>query len=635
MIVGVAGHIDHGKTALVRALTGIDADRLPEEKQRGISIDIGFAYLDRPDGGVMGFVDMPGHEKFMRNMLAGAAGIDLLLLVVAADDGVMPQTQEHLAVAELLGVSRAMVAIAKCDLVDEARLAIARAEVRRLLAGSALADAPLVNISTRTGRGLGMVQTLLDQAAAHEAPARDGPARFAVDRSFSLAGAGTIVTGVVVQGTIGVGDTLVISPSGRDIRVRSLHVQNRPGEIARSGERCGLALGGRTPVDAVVRGDWLVDPVLHAPTGRIDGIFRLLASEERPLRHWTPVRFHHGAAEIAARAALLQDTPIEPGEEGLIQLVLEEPVAAAVCDRFVIRAANGERTLGGGRIVDLRPPQRRRKQPRRLEQIAAMALPDAGASLAAQLARWPWYVECGTFQRDHALAVLPTVQAKASGRFLFDEDVWARLGSSARNTVAAFHARHPRLLGPSAKRIGEALEPPLPHAVASALLDGLANEGALVREGGAYRLPAHRLGLDRSDEQLWQRAAPLLGGEVRFRPPLLPELAPVLAAREFDLARVLRAKVQEGALAEVAEGRFLLAEALREIAAILAELAEEGENGAFGAADLRDRLGNGRKVAIQILEYFDRQQVTARRGEMRVLDPFRLARYRERGRPGV
>jgi len=630
MIVGVAGHIDHGKTALVRALTGVDADRLPEEKQRGISIDIGFAYLKRPDGGVTGFVDMPGHERFMRNMLAGAAGIDLLLLVIAADDGVMPQTREHLAVTELLGVTRAVVAISKCDLADEARLATVREEVRALLAGSALGVAPIVEVSTRTGHGVGALHALLGEAAAHELAPRVGPARFAIDRAFSLAGAGTVVTGVVVQGTIKVGDMLAISPAGREVRVRSLHIQNRPGEMARAGERCGVALGGRTPADAVVRGDWLVDPALHAPTGRIDASLCLLATEERPLRHWSPVRFHHGAAEIAGRVALLQDAPLQPGESGLVQLVLDRPVAAAVGDRFVIRAANGECTRGGGWIVDLRPPQRRRKQPRRLQQIEAMALPDDDASLAAQLARWPWYVDSGAFRRDRALAALPAVAAVNSGRFLFGEAAWAGLASSALAAVTAFHERHPRLLGPSAKRIRETLDPPLPDAPAAALFDALVERGAFVREGGAYRLPGHRLGLDRSDEQLWRRAAPLLGGEARFRPPLLAELALMLAVREFDLGRVLRAKVHEGALAEVAEGRFVLADALRETAIILAELAEQGENRLFGAADLRDRLGNGRKVAIQILEYFDRQQITARRGEMRTLDSARLARYRER-----
>lgn len=634
MIVGVAGHIDHGKTALVRALTGVDADRLPQEKARGISIDLGFAYQERPGGGVTGFVDMPGHERFMRNMLAGAAGIDLLLLVVAADDGVMPQTREHLAVAELLGVTRGLVAIAKCDLADEMRIAAVHEEVRGLLAEGPLAGAPLVEVSTRNGLGIDVLQAMLDAAAAVEEPAREGPVRFAIDRSFSLAGAGTVVTGVVVQGTIRVGDMLALSPSGITVKVRSLHVQNRPGSLACAGQRCGVSLGGRIATRAVKRGDWLVDPALHAPTDRIDASLHLLSCELRPLRHWSPVLFHHGAAEVSARLALLQETPLAPGETGMIQLVFDEAVAAAVGDRFVIRAANGERTLGGGRLIDLRPPRRRRKQARRLDQLAAMSLAEPAASLGAQLGRWPWFVERESFLRDRALACLPPeLASRQAGRFLFVEQVWQRLAQSALAEIGAFHERHPRLLGPGMRRLRESLDPPLPEEPAAALLEALVAEGKFVRAGGVFHLPSHRLGLDRTDQVIWRRVAPLLGGEARFRPPLLAELAAELSLGEFDLARILRMKAQEGALAEIADGRFLLAEALRETAGILVELAKAGEGGLFGAAELRDRLHNGRKVAIQMLEYFDRQQVTARRGDLRTLDPARLARYREQG-PG-
>lgn len=630
MIVGVAGHVDHGKTALVRALTGIDADRLPEEQKRGLSIDLGFAYLPRPDGSVLGFVDMPGHEKFMRNMLAGATGIDLLLLVVAADDGVMPQTREHLAVAELLGMERGLVAITKCDLVGEESIAALREELAALLAGGSFAGSLLVEVSVREGRGIGELQALLDKAAAAARPPRDGPVRFAIDRSFSLAGAGTVVTGVGVQGAIRVGEALVVSPSGGQVRVRSLHVQNRPGEIAQAGQRSGVALGGRIATSEVGRGDWLLDPALHAATQRIDATLHLLASEDRPLRHWTPIRFHHAAAEVAGRVALLQDEPLEPGARAMVQLVLDESVAAAVNDRFVIRAANGTRTLGGGRLVDLRPPHRRRKQPRRLEQLAAMSIADHGTSLEAQLERWPWFVEREVFMRDRALKSLPAgISHVAAGPYLFGEAIWQRLAVCAIEATSAFHRRHPRLLGPGLKRLREKLDPPLPQRPSSALLDALVAKGKLARDGGVFRLPEHRLGPDRADKELWCRIAPLLDGDARFRPPLLPELAAQLGAREFDLARVLRLKAREGALAEVAEGRFMLHQTMREITDILEEILNASEDGLFAAADLRDRLDNGRKVAIQILEYFDRQQITARRGDLRTLDRGRLARYRE------
>jgi len=633
VIVGVAGHIDHGKTALVRALTGVDADRLAEEKARGISIDLGFAYLPRADGGVMGFVDMPGHERFMRNMLAGASGIDVLLLVVAADDGVMPQTREHLAVAQLLGIGRAIVAVAKCDLVDARRMVEVGTQVDALLSKGCFAAAPRVEVSARDGRGVEALLHLLDEAAAAIAAPREGPVRFAVDRSFTLAGAGTVVTGVVVQGAMCVGDVLTNSPAGRQVRVRSLHVQNRPGEIAHSGERCGVALGGRVSTDEIGRGDWLLDPVLHEPTERIDARLHLLSSEERPLRHWTPVRLHHGAAEVAARVALLQDDPLLPGEDGMVQLVLDRPIAAAINDRFVVRAANGLRTRGGGRLIDLRPPRRRRKQERRLAQLVAMAVEEPGTSLEAQVSAWPWFVDRSVFLRDRALRHSPDeAQVREAGGYLFHPSVWQDLADRATAAAQAFHTRHPRLLGLGSRRIGEALDPALPEGPLSALLDALVREGRLAHDGGVWRMPGHRLGLDRPDDELWRRARLLLGGQARFRPPLLAELAKALAVREFDLRRVLGLKAREGELAEIAEDRFLLRETLREIAAILESLSAQAEGGMVGAADLRDRLDNGRKVAIQILEYFDRQQITARRGDLRVLDPARLARYLERAK---
>jgi selenocysteine-specific elongation factor len=630
MIVGVAGHIDHGKTALVRALTGVDADRLAEEKARGISIDLGFAYLPRPDGGVMGFVDMPGHERFMRNMLAGASGIDLLLLVVAADDGVMPQTREHLAVAALLGIGRAIVAISKCDAADARRIAEVEEQVTALLSDTRFAAGPRLQVSAHDGRSVDLLLHQLDHAAAALGRRREGPARFAVDRSFSLAGAGTVVTGVVVQGAITVGDILTVSPAGREARVRSLHVQNRPGEIAHSGERCGVSLGGRVRTDQIGRGDWLLSPALHAPTDRIDAHLHLLASEERVLRHWTQVRLHHGASEVAARLALLQDEPLQPGESGMVQLVLEEPIAAAINDRFVLRAGNGLRTIGGGRLIDLRPPSRRRKQERRLAQLAAMAVEETGASLEAQLASWPSYVDRSIFLRDRALDRLPEcADVRSTGDYLFQAGLAQRLADQVLEAVAAFHERHPRLLGPGLRRLGEALDPRLPDGPLAALLDALVREGRLARDGGVWRRPAHRLGLDRSDEELWGRARPLLDGSARFRPPLLAEMAKTLAVREFDLRRVLALKVREGELAEIAEGRYLLRGVMADIASMLEGIAAQGDEGMIAAADLRDRLANGRKVSIQILEYFDRQQVTARRGDLRVLDRGRLARYLE------
>lgn len=637
MIIGTAGHIDHGKTALVRALTGVDTDRLAEERARGMTIDLGYAYLPMPDGGVLGFVDMPGHEKFMRNMLAGAAGIDFLLLVVAADDGVMPQTREHVAVAGLLGLTRGLVAITKCDAIEPAQAAMVADQVRDLLAAGPFAAAPLHKISAHTGQGIEDLRQALCSAGAAERAADHRPVRFAIDRSFSLPGAGTVVTGVVLQGQLAVGDKLAISPTGDEARIRSLHVQNRPAMLGHVGQRCGIALGGRIPAQGIGRGDWLLDPRLHQPIDRFDARLHLLASEAADLRHWTAVRLHHGAAEVAARVAVLQDGPLLPGEDCFVQLVLDDRIAACVGDRFVIRAANGSRTLGGGHIVDLHPPQRRRKQPVRLARLEAMALAEPAASLAQQLDRWPWFVDLDSFAIDRALsdddlarallAVPHEVAGPGSPRYAFSPAVWHRLALSALGEVTLFHQRFPRLLGPNVNRLHQALGPRLPLRVAAAALDRLVREGQLVRESGVLRLTGHVLGLDRGDEGLWQGIVPLLGGEARFRPPLVPQIAAALGVREFDCRRVLKLKVRERAVTEIGPDRFMTREALQEVATIIADIAAAAPEGLFGAADLRDRLHNGRKVAIEILEFFDRMKITARRGDLRLADLDRLCRY--------
>jgi len=331
MIVGTAGHIDHGKTSLVRALTGVDTDRLKEEKARGISVDLGFAYLPAPDGGILGFIDVPGHERFVHNMLAGATGVDFVLLVVAADDGVMPQTTEHLAIVNLLGITHGAVAITKADLVDADRLADVRTEIANVLATTALHDVEMFAVSSQTGDGIAELRARLFAASsAQDSRSAKGRFRLAVDRSFTLPGAGTVVTGTVLSGSVAVGDQVVISPSGLAARVRAIHAQNRVSERGRAGDRCALNLAGDgIAKDVIARGDLICDPALQAPSDRIDATLKLLATETKPVSQWMPVRLHHAAAETGARIVLLGEGPIPPGGEGLVQLVLDQPTAAA------------------------------------------------------------------------------------------------------------------------------------------------------------------------------------------------------------------------------------------------------------------------------------------------------------------
>jgi len=376
MIVGTAGHIDHGKTALVKALTGVDGDRLKEEKARGMTIDLGFAYLSTEAGPVLGFIDVPGHERFVHTMLAGASGIDFALLVVAADDGIKPQTLEHLAILDLLGIARGVVVVTKTDTVLPERLAVVMDTIRAAVAGTVLESADILPVSAVTGQGLDKLRAcLFAEAAVTVVGTHDGRFRLAVDRVFTLSGVGVVVTGTALSGSVHVGDREVVSPSGLRARVRSLHTQNRPAEIGQAGDRCALSLAGQgISKEAIRRGDMIVAPELHAPTERIDATLRLLPTVPKPVGQWFPVRLHHAAAEVGARIVLLGDDPIEPGKSADVQLVLDRPIAAALPDRYVIRDVSARHTLGGGRFIDLRPPGRRRRTTERRAQRAAMTI---------------------------------------------------------------------------------------------------------------------------------------------------------------------------------------------------------------------------------------------------------------------
>jgi selenocysteine-specific elongation factor len=631
MIIGTAGHIDHGKTALTRALTGVDTDRLKEEKARGISIDLGFAYLAAPGGATLGFVDVPGHEKFVHNMLAGATGIDFVLLTVAADDGVMPQTREHLAIVDLLGIRRGIVALTKADLASPDRLAAVETEVRNALVGTALADADILRISVPSHEGIDLLRDALFAAArgAHLRPP-SGRFRLAVDRSFTLAGAGTVVTGTVLSGTVAVGDHVVIGPSGRAARVRAIHAQNRPAERGQAGERCALNLAGEgMSKDAIARGDMVLDPALHAPTDRIDATLRVLGLERKPITQWMPVRLHHAASELGARVVPLGDAPVAPGAEAFVQLVLERPIAAAAQDRFVLRATTAQRTIAGGRFLDLRAPARKRRAPERLAQLDAHKIEDPQAALAALLGRAPHFVDRAAFARDRALGVADMdgwtahdAVIRIAGTALgLAPATWLRLRRTLTATLATFHQRNPDLAGIGRERLRLQLEPRLPAAAFVAMLQGLARAHEVALDGAWVRLPGHAVQLTAADAKLWGRIRPLLAG---FRPPRVRDIAAALAVKDPDVRRLLKLLGRTGQVDEIAPDHFFLRATVAEMAAIAADVAAHADGQEFSAAQFRDRLDNGRKVAIQILEFFDRHGVTLRRGDLRRINPHRL-----------
>jgi selenocysteine-specific elongation factor len=636
MIIGTAGHIDHGKTSLVRALTGVDTDRLKEEKARGISIDLGFAYLPAPDGSVLGFVDVPGHEKFVRNMLAGATGIDFVLLVIAADDGVMPQTREHLAIVDLLGIERGAVALTKIDLAAPPWRAKVSADIVQLLKGTILADAEIVPVSTISGDGIEELRDhLFDASIKTRARAASERFRLGIDRSFTLAGAGTVVTGTVLSGAVSTGDRVIISPVGLDARVRSIHAQSHPAERGVAGERCALNLiGDSISKDTITRGQVVLDPELHAPTDRIDAIFRLLATEPRPVAQWMPVRLHHAATEVGARIVLLGDELIPPGRETAVQLVLDKPIAAAAGDRFVLRDTTAQRTIGGGKFLDLRAPKRKRRTPERLAQLHAHGIDDPEKALAALLEISPNFVDISAFARDRALAEakiqaigerLSIIKARAGGSvFALSAPVWLEFKRSLLTTLQGFHSDNPDLPGIGLERLRLQLGPRLLPPVFLSILQGLALAKEIALDGAWVRLAGHEVRLSPEDEKVWTQIAPQIGGAERFRPPRVRDIAAILTLREADVRRLLKLLGRMGKVDEVAHDHFFLRATVAEMVEILLELAVDAPNAQFTAAQFRDRVDNGRKVAIQILEFFDRHGVTLRRGDLRSINKHRL-----------
>jgi selenocysteine-specific elongation factor len=616
MIVATAGHVDHGKTTLVRALTGVDTDRLPEEKRRGMSIDIGFAHADFGGAQPVGFVDVPGHERFLRNMLAGVAAIDFALLVVAADDGAMPQTREHLAVLDLLGIRLGAVALTKADRVDAGRIDDVTRELRALLAPTGLRDAPVFPLSAVTGIGIDALRRHLGAAQQGlAARPQDGNFRLAVDRSFTVAGAGLVVTGAVVAGSVREGDALLLSPAGVPVRVRAIHAQDRAVSRAGAGMRCALNLAGDLKRIDVARGDWVVAAAAHAPTVRIDVRLRLLADAARPLAHWAPVQVHLGAASLAANIALLQDRALAPGAEAYAQLALERPAPAMHGERFVLRSQSGQRVIGGGVVIDTMPPGRRIARPLRLARVAALDSADAGAALAALLE-----VETAGIVLDDFLAArnLSESQAASLRQAVAMQVVtaggsahamhlrgWQALQERALALVAAWHAQHPDSLGIAESLVAGQLRGMALPPLARAALRALPERGALARDGLLLRLPSHRAELGAQDGALLARVAALLE-PAGLRPPIVGELAAALGMERAALMAFLERVSRLGYLERIAPNRYFLPATVAALAAIAAALAQESALGEFDAASFRNRSGIGRNLTVEVLEYMDR-----------------------------
>jgi len=635
MIIATAGHVDHGKTLLVRTLTGVDTDRLPEEKARGLSIELGYAFHDLGDGETTGFIDVPGHERFVRTMVAGVTGTDLVLFVVAADDGPMPQTAEHLAILDLLGVARGIVVLSKCDRVEQARVDEVSAAIRAMLAGTTLANCPILPVSAVTGDGIDALRAALlrEKARVQPRPA-SGNFRLAVDRSFVLKGAGRVVTGTVFSGRVAIGDSVRVAPTGGELRVRGIYTQNAAATAAASGVRCALNVAGEGLRDGdIARGDWVVGEAAHFGSQRIDARLRLLASEAGPLRGRTPVHVHIGAAETTGRVVPLDGQDLAPGATALVQLQLDHPLHAVHGDRVVLRDQSARRTVGGGIVLNPLPEARRCGREERLRQARALTADDPAVALRALLAGAGDGVDYTRFAaawnltpaEREALAegVAMVRYGPPSATHAVDARHWVALGDALLSALARLHAAEPERLGLTRAELRAESEVSIGLALFDAALEDLLGRRAIVTEAGLYRLPGHQPVRNPADERMWQRLRPLVDVDDR-RVPVVTDLVSALGTTPPLLEAFLLKFAKQGLLVRVSPKRYFMPAMIDRQAALVRALAAELPSGRFTAADFRDRSGLGRNAVIEILEYFDRVGLTRREGDARaVLAPKR------------
>jgi selenocysteine-specific elongation factor len=625
MIVGTAGHIDHGKTTLVRALTGVDTDRLKEEKERGISIELGYAYTPLSNGEVLGFIDVPGHERLVHTMVAGACGIDFALLVVAADDGVMPQTREHLAILELLGVSRGAVALSKIDRVAEQRVRHVETEVRAVLASTTLSGAPVfpLNAAAADDPGTASLRYYLHEAAIREQARHDeGLFRLPVDRVFTLAGHGTVVAGTVFSGQICTGDTVILMPANTPVRVRSIHAQDRVADRGHAGQRCALNIVG-VEKSAISRGDWLADSRILAPTTRIDVRLRVLADSKQNLAAWSPIHVHVGTTHRVAHVVPLESDRLSAGESARAQLVFDTPVCALPGDRFIARDAQAAHTVGGGWVLDPFAPSRKRRSAERLRYLDAVERMIAGEGVAPLLQDAPFGVRVADLARLTGRApdriLLPSdavVISAAAERFVLLAGHWSALRERALTALRDFHASVPDEPGPDPGRLRRIAFSEMPHALWRALIDELVRERIVMRNGPWLHSPEHTVTLSDCDRALAEQLQPLIALG-RLDPPWVRDLAAAVHQPEERVRQVLRKQVTQGRVYQVVHDLFYDKDRIGELAGIIAALVQE--HGAVNAAGYRDAIGLGRKRTVQLLEFFDRIGYTRRVHDVHVL----------------
>ncbi len=630
IVLGTAGHIDHGKTSLVRALTGVDTDRLAEEKRRGITIELGFASLTLPSGQRVAVVDVPGHEKFVKNMVAGATGIDIVAMVIAADEGVMPQTREHLDICSLLSVSHGLVVLTKVDAVDEDWLAMVEEDVREYLSGTFLENAPLVKVSSVTGQGLDDLKRVLDNLC-RQVPERSGGSlfRLPVDRVFTMKGFGTVVTGTLASGSVRVGDPVMVYPRGARSKVRGIQVHNEAVEEARMGMRTAINFQGLDRM-AILRGDVVAAPDSLRTSYMVDVSLRLLASASKPLKNRSRVRFHAGTSEIQGNVILLSANELAPGEEGPAQIRLDTPVALVANDRFVIRGHSPVNTLGGGVILNPVPPKHKRMKEGVIESLSrqreappgelillhAREAGYAGVSLGDLLVMTDLSARKLTEEAGKLLSNKELILADRETRTYIHKEVLAELTEKARSILADYHKANPLKAGMPKQEVKSRLGAFVPPKVFHLLMLAMEASGAVKSAEDLVSLSTHEvnLGEDLAQAKEKIRRAYEEGG---ITPPWFKELQDQLGISQKLAKDVLLHLVEEGVLVKVKEDLYFDARALEALKArVVAHLKKEGE---LTPTQFKDMTQASRKYVIPLLEHFDAKKVTLRVGDSRRL----------------
>jgi selenocysteine-specific elongation factor len=638
IILGTAGHVDHGKTSLIRALTGIETDRLQEEKKRGITIELGFAYIDLACGHRLGIVDVPGHEKFVRNMVAGAAGMDMVAFIVAADEGIMPQTRGHFDICKLLGIKDGLIILTKKDMVEEEWLEMVKEEVRDFFADSFLEEAPMLAVSSATGEGIDAVKAVLDdKVRTINFQEEFGPFRLAVDRVFSMKGFGTVITGSSLSGRIAAGEDLMFYPGGLTAKIRGIQVHGKEQEVVEAGHRTAINLQG-IEKEEINRGDLAATPGTMQSSTLLDADFHFLANNSRKLKNRTQVRLHVGTREILARVVLMEKDTVEPGEDADIQLISQEPVAVWPGDRFVLRSYSPVATLGGGVILNNAPPKRKRATDRdRAHNHAVFSLYKADSDGEGLIDKMLLFLEesgvqgitedqlstrLGLFGKKLKKQLQVPVSAKkvlvveSDSRRLVASRVIEQLNQAVLGLLEQYHKENPLRTGLAREEIRSRLRPPVDQKLFQYLMTGLAKSDLLVQEGAEVRLSSHEVTLQ-VDEQEMQEKIGALYKDSGLRPPNLKDVLASFAEFPEKQIRQVIDLLQNGTLVKINETLFFHSEELDRLAAALQEyLGREGEIDAPGFKDL---TGLTRKYSIPLLEYFDKIKLTIRVGDKRIL----------------